>query len=93
MVTDLIAAKVEQINQCISPIYDAELQDYLRHKPLNLRATLNKQEAYSGADYFITPTDYDDETHYFNTVIPMRPRAQSRARRRSCHRRRLRCGR
>eukprot|EP01030_Chromulinospumella_sphaerica_P027681 gene27681-27956_t len=66
---DLIAAKVEQINQRISPIEDAELQDYLSHKPLNLKATLNKQEAYSGADYVIiaTPTDYDPETNYFNT--------------------------
>ncbi len=66
---DLIAAKVEHINQRISPIEDAELQDYLSHKPLNLKATLNKQEAYSGADYVIiaTPTDYDVETNYFNT--------------------------
>lgn len=66
---DLIAAKVEQINQRISPIEDAELQDYLSHKPLNLKATLNKQEAYSRADYVIiaTPTDYDVETNYFNT--------------------------
>ncbi|WNO03729.1 nucleotide sugar dehydrogenase [Rhodoferax mekongensis] len=66
---DLIAAKVDMINQRISPIEDAELQDYLSHKPLNLKATLNKQEAYSGADYVIiaTPTDYDVETNYFNT--------------------------
>lgn len=66
---DLIAAKVEQINKRISPIEDAELQDYLSHKPLNLKATLNKQEAYSGADYVIiaTPTDYDVNTNYFNT--------------------------
>jgi UDPglucose 6-dehydrogenase len=66
---DLIAAKVEQINQRISPIEDAGLQDYLSHKPLDLKATLDKQEAYSGADYVIiaTPTDYDVETNYFNT--------------------------
>jgi UDPglucose 6-dehydrogenase len=66
---DLIAAKVEQINQRISPIEDTELQDYLSTKPLNLKATLNKQEAYAGADYVIiaTPTDYDPETNYFNT--------------------------
>nr|WP_315464249.1 nucleotide sugar dehydrogenase [uncultured Rhodoferax sp.] len=66
---DLIAAKVEQINQRISPIEDTELQDYMSSKPLNLKATLNKQEAYAGADYVIiaTPTDYDPETNYFNT--------------------------
>ena len=69
MAIDLIAAKVEQINQRISPIEDTELQDYLATKPLNLKATLNKQEAYAGADYVIiaTPTDYDPETNYFNT--------------------------
>jgi UDPglucose 6-dehydrogenase len=66
---DLIAAKVEQINQRISPIDDAELQDYMSYQSLKLKATLNKQEAYSGADYVIiaTPTDYDPETNYFNT--------------------------
>ena len=69
MAIDLVAAKVEQINQRISPIEDTELQDYLATKPLNLKATLNKQEAYAGADYVIiaTPTDYDPETNYFNT--------------------------
>ena len=66
---DIVAEKVEMLNRKQSPIEDAEIEDYLSHKALNLRATLNKQEAYEGADYVIiaTPTDYDAETNYFNT--------------------------
>lgn len=67
---DIVAGKVDMINRKHSPIEDADIQHYLAHKHLNLRATLNKQEAYVGADYVIvaTPTDYDPETNYFNTT-------------------------
>jgi UDPglucose 6-dehydrogenase len=66
---DIVRAKVDMINQRQSPNHDPELQDYLAHKLLNLRATLNKQEAYTGADFVIiaTPTNYDSVTNYFNT--------------------------
>ena len=66
---DLLAEKVERINRRESPIEDADIQDYLRNKPLNLRATLDKREAYEGAEFVViaTPTDYDPETNYFNT--------------------------
>ena len=66
---DIVPAKVDLINQRQSPILDAELQDYLASKPLNLRATLSKQEAYEGTDFVIiaTPTDYDPVTNSFNT--------------------------
>ncbi|EPA8397173.1 TPA: nucleotide sugar dehydrogenase [Escherichia coli] len=66
---DVIPEKVEQINQRLSPIADKELEDYLANRPLNLRATLDKFEAYESAEFVIiaTPTDYDPETNYFNT--------------------------
>jgi UDPglucose 6-dehydrogenase len=67
---DLIAEKVDMINQRCSPIVDREIEDFLANKPLNLRATLDKQDAYAGATFVIiaTPTDYDPVTNYFNTA-------------------------
>jgi UDPglucose 6-dehydrogenase len=66
---DIIPEKVEMLNRKESPIEDVELKDYLKNKPLNFRATLNKKEAFEGADYVIiaTPTDYDPQKNYFNT--------------------------
>ena len=66
---DIVDAKVEMLNRKESPIDDRELEDYLANKPLNIRATTDRRDAYTGADYVIiaTPTDYDPETNYFNT--------------------------
>jgi UDPglucose 6-dehydrogenase len=66
---DIVADKVALINARKSPIVDVDIEDFLAHRELNLRATLDKNEAYEGASFVIiaTPTDYDAETNCFNT--------------------------
>lgn len=66
---DVIPEKVEMINQRISPIKDKEIEEFFKTKRLNLRATLDYQDAFSGAQYIVisTPTNYDDEKNYFDT--------------------------
>lgn len=66
---DIIQEKVDLINNKLSPIVDAEIEQYLREKPLNLVATTDSETAYDDADFVIiaTPTDYDTATNYFNT--------------------------
>lgn len=66
---DVIAEKIELLNQKMSPIADVEIEDFLKNKPLNFTATLDKEFAYKDAEFVIiaTPTDYDPETNYFNT--------------------------
>lgn len=66
---DIVPEKVEKINNHISPIQDNEIEDFLAHKNLNLRATTDEEEAYKDAEYIIiaAPTNYDPEKNYFDT--------------------------
>jgi UDPglucose 6-dehydrogenase len=66
---DTISEKIKMLQNKISPIEDKEISEFLKKDNLNFRATLDKKEAYKGADFIIisTPTDYDESTNYFNT--------------------------
>jgi len=66
---DITAERVDMLNARKSPIVDAELEEFLATRPLNLTATLDAREALEGADYVIvaTPTNYDVDTNKFDT--------------------------
>jgi UDPglucose 6-dehydrogenase len=66
---DLDAEKVDKVNNRVSPIEDAEIEEYLASRRLDLTATLDKEAAYDGASFVViaTPTDYDERSNYFNT--------------------------
>ena len=66
---DIIKEKVDMINNHISPIQDREIEDFLKNKNLNLKATLDKKVAFKNADFVVigTPTNYDEKKNYFDT--------------------------
>ena len=66
---DVIAEKVEKINNRISPIQDEYIEKYLAEKELNLKATLDGASAYKDADFIViaAPTNYDPVKNYFDT--------------------------
>ena len=66
---DIVPEKVEMLNHRISPIADAEIEEYLKTKKLNLTATVDGKTAYKDAEFIIiaTPTNYDPVKNYFDT--------------------------
>lgn len=60
---DVVPEKVEKINNRISTIKDEEIEKYFKEKHLNLKATLDYEEAFSNANFIVicTPTNYDDK--------------------------------
>lgn len=66
---DIVPEKVDLINNHQSPIVDKEIEDFLAHRNLNLRATTDPESAYKDADFVIiaTPTNYDSEKNFFDT--------------------------
>ena len=66
---DIIKEKVDMINRHISPIKDDKIEEYLKDKELNLKATLDKEVAFQNADFVVisTPTNYDEKKNFFDT--------------------------
>ena len=66
---DIIPEKVDLINKMISPIKDKEIEEFFKKKNLNLRATLDYNDAFKDAEYIVisTPTNYDDVEKHFDT--------------------------
>ena len=66
---DVIPEKVDKINNRISPIQDDYIEKYLADKNLNLRATLDAEEAYKDADFIViaAPTNHDSQRNFFDT--------------------------
>ena len=66
---DIVPEKVEMINRRQSPIVDAEIEEYLSTKELDLHATLDAEQAYKEAEFVViaTPTNYDPQKNFFDT--------------------------
>ena len=66
---DIDEQKIALLNNKQSPIVDDYISEYLQRNDLNFTATINKNQAYTDADFIIiaTPTDYDTHTNNFNT--------------------------
>ena len=66
---DILPEKVKQLNEHRSPIQDKEIEEYLAQRPLQLRATLDAQQAYRDAQLVViaSPTNYDESKNFFDT--------------------------
>lgn len=69
MAIDIIPEKVDMVNRRQSPIQDEYIEKYFAEKALNLKATLDAEEAYQGADFVViaAPTNYDPQKNFFDT--------------------------
>lgn len=67
---DIVPERVEMVNNKISPIQDEYIEDYLKNKELNLRATLDAETGYKDADFVViaAPTNYDSVKNFFDTT-------------------------
>ena len=67
---DISEARVEMVNARKSPLIDPEIEQFLAEVPLDLTATTDPVEAFSGAEFIIvaTPTNYDPKTNFFDTT-------------------------
>ena len=79
---DIVADKVTMLNNRQSPIVDAEIEDFLQNKTLNFRATLNKEEAYNGAEFVINR--HPHRLRPANQLL-QHPQRRSRYKRRNGH--------
>lgn len=66
---DIVPERVEMINNKKSPIQDDYIEDYLKNRELNLRATLDAESGYRDADFVViaAPTNYDSAKNFFDT--------------------------
>ena len=66
---DIVPERVEMVNNKRSPIQDDYIEDYLAHKPLDLRATLDWEAGYRDAEFVViaAPTNYDSTKNFFDT--------------------------
>lgn len=66
---DVVRKKVDLINHRQSPVADKEIEEYLNKENINLKATMDNEEAYADADFVVVaaPTNYDEKRNYFDT--------------------------
>ena len=66
---DVVASRVDLVNNKKSPIQDDYIEDYLANKPLSLKATLDQEAGYRDADFVViaAPTNYDSQKNFFDT--------------------------
>ena len=66
---DINIDKVNLINKRLSPLEDKDIENYLKNEPLDLNAEISHPGIYKDANFAViaTPTNYDEETHSFNT--------------------------